>query len=243
MKRILSLLLFLISTAVLTLILLYVVQVYGGVELDMPEKMNEVFASVTGKNKMDEEHEAVDLGLSVKWATCNVGANRPEEYGDYYAWGETEGKDEYNLQTYRYCGGTFRTMTKYCCNGESGEVDNKTRLVQSDDVAHVKWGGKWRMPTLNEIEELCEKCSWEWTEVNEVSGYKVTGNNGNSIFLPAAGCRLNQGFYDHGAKGYYWSYILNGSYDDPYILYFNSSKHVSDDKGRYFGFPIRPVTE
>ena len=103
-------------------------------------------------------YEAVDLGLSVRWATCNVGANSPEEYGGYYAWGETEEKKDYNWDTYKWCKGSYNTFTKYCTNGSYGLIDNKIELDAEDDVAHVKLGGDWRMPTFDEIKELIEKC-------------------------------------------------------------------------------------
>ena len=131
------------------------------------------------------EHEYVDLGLSVKWATCNMGASSPEEYGDYYAWGETETKSTYDWNTYKWCKGSENTLTKYCTDSDYGTVDNKTVLDPEDDVAHVKWGGNWRMPTDAEIEELRENCIWKWTTQNGKNGYKVTSKkNGNSIFLP-----------------------------------------------------------
>ena len=117
-------------------------------------------------------HEYVDLGLSVRWATCNVGANNPEDYGDYYAWGETKTKKEYteeNCETYK----------------NIGDIKGTSR-----DVAHVRWGSPWRMPTEEESQELIDNCDWEWTTLNGVEGSKVTSRkNGNSIFLPAAGWR------------------------------------------------------
>ena len=104
------------------------------------------------------EHEYVDLGLSVKWATCNMGASSPEEYGDHYAWGETETESTYDWNTYKWCKGSKNTLTKYCTDSDYGTVDNKTVLDPEDDVAQVKWGGNWRMPTDAEIEELRENC-------------------------------------------------------------------------------------
>ena len=133
--------------------------------------------------------EAIDLGLpsGTKWANMNVAASTPEEYGGYYAWGETEEKDNYSWSTYKWCRGSYDTQTKYCTDSSYGTVDNKTVLDPEDDVAHVKWGGTWRMPTLDEQKELLNKCTWNWTTQNGVNGYKGTGPNGNSIFLPAAG--------------------------------------------------------
>lgn len=123
----------------------------------------------------------VNLGLSVNWATCNVGAEKPEDYGDYFAWGETddEKKDEYWWTSYKYCNGSNKSLTKYCYDsryGLNGFVDNKTVLEPDDDVAHVIWGGKWRMPTVDEFNELIDSCTWTWTNRNGVNGYKVTGN-------------------------------------------------------------------
>ena len=134
----------------------------------------------------ETQYEAVDLGLpsGIKWATCNVGATKPEEFGGYYAWGETEEKDDYSWGTYKWCNGSSTTMTKYCIDSSYGTVDNKTVLDLEDDVAHVKWGGSWRMPTRAEQEELRNNCTWTWTTQNAVNGYKVTSKtNGNSIFL------------------------------------------------------------
>lgn len=190
-------------------------------------------------------HEAVDLGLSVKWATCNVGANSPEEYGGYYAWGETEEKDYYDWSTYKYCRGSFIALTKYCTNSIFGTVDNKTVLDPEDDVAHVKWGGSWRMPTLSEINELLNNCSWTWTTQNGVNGYVVTSkSNGNSLFLPAAGNHWYENVVDSGSYGDYWSSSLNeNSIDNTCYLYFYSGSRGLDDNTRCFGFSVRPVTE
>jgi conserved domain protein len=189
-------------------------------------------------------HEAVDLGLSVKWATCNVGANSPEEYGGYYAWGETEEKSYYDWSTYKYCNGSYGTMTKYCTNSSWGTVDNKTVLDPEDDVAHVKWGGSWRMPTSGEIYELVNNCFWTWTTQNGVKGYVVTSkSNGNSIFLPAAGGRWYENVYISGSGGYYWSASLGESCSsNAYYLDFYSG-HRRLYNLRYDGFSVRPVTE
>ena len=127
-----------------------------------------------------DTHQYVDLGLSVKWATFNVGATSPEEYGDYFAWGETEPKETYSWATYKWCDGTDANITKY------NTIDGKTILEPTDDAAQVHRGDKWRMPTKAECQELIDSCTWEWTTSNNISGYRVTGPNGNSIFLPAA---------------------------------------------------------
>ncbi len=182
--------------------------------------------------------QAVDLGLSVKWANINIGANAPEESGDYFAWGETEPKDYYDWETYKWCNGSKNTMTKYCTTSLDGTVDDKTTLDLEDDAAHANWGGTWRMPTHDEFTELRTKCSWEWTTRNGVNGQKVTGPNGNSIFLPAAGFRYDNSFNLAGSTGYYWSSSLRKFYNDSaYSVFFNSSNGVDwlcdyRDRGR-----------
>ncbi|MBR3758730.1 MAG: DUF1566 domain-containing protein [Bacteroidaceae bacterium] len=191
-------------------------------------------------------HEWIDLGLSVKWATCNVGASKPKDYGDYYAWGETTTKSgDYYWDTYKWCKGTNDTMTKYCTDSDYGTVDNRTTLTSSDDVATVKWGSKWRMPTLEEMKELVEDCTWTWTTQNGVEGMKVTGPNGNSIFLPAAGYRHGTDLDLRGSLGTYWSATLDeGLNYRAYNLNFNSGySSWVDWRGRYYGFTVRPVTE
>ena len=188
-------------------------------------------------------HDYVDLGLSVMWATMNVGANAPEEYGDYFAWGETEPKDSYRWKTYKWCEGSDDTMTKYCTRSKYGTVDNKTVLDLEDDAAHANWGGTWRMPTVVELTELEEMCNWEWTTQNGVNGMKVTGPNGNSIFLPAAGNRWNDFLALAGDYGYYWSSSLYPSYDnDAYKLNFYSPcAYWSSNDSRYDGQSVRAV--
>ena len=199
------------------------------------------------ENNLELGHEYVDLGLpsGLKWATCNIGATRPEEYGDYFAWGETEPKTTYNWSTYKYCKGTKNTLTKYCREGSygyNGFTDNKTVLDPEDDAASVNWGGNWRMPTDAEMIELREQCTWTWTTQNEVNGYKVVGKNGNFIFLPAAGCMDYSSLYDAGSFGYYWSSSLRMSY--PYRAYIVDlvSGHVDGNyRDRYYGLSVRPV--
>lgn len=189
-------------------------------------------------------HAYVDLGLSVKWATCNVGASKPEDYGDYYAWGETTTKSDYSWETYKWCKGTYKTITKYCTDSYYGTVDNRTTLTSLDDVATVKWGSKWRMPTKEEMEELNEDCTWTWTTQSGVNGMKVTGPNGNSIFLPAAGNRYGTDFYYRGSYGLFWSATLDGDDSgDAYALFFEGYGRSNDHWGRLGGFPVRPVTD
>lgn len=188
-------------------------------------------------------HAYVDLGLSVKWATCNVGANVHEEYGDYFAWGETKPKDYYDWSTYKWCNGNYNNLTKYCTESDYGTVDNKTVLDLADDAAHANWGGAWRMPTLEEQRELLYNCTWTWTKVNGVNGYTVTGPNGNSIFLPAAGSRIGSDFDFAGSNGEYWSSSLDTDYSstNAYYLSFNSRYEGWRFIYRYFGQSVRPV--
>ena len=157
-----------------------------------------------------DEHEWVDLGLpsGTLWATCNVGADNPEDYGDYFAWGETEPKVIYNWSTYKWCNGSVNTMTKYCTDSGYGTVDNKTELDPADDAATVNWGTSWRMPTLEQLDELLTKCTWTWTQQNGVNGSLVTGPNGNTIFLPAAGYHWDASLGFADSYGDYWSRAL-----------------------------------
>ena len=186
-----------------------------------------------------ETHAYVDLGLSVKWATCNIGASSPEEYGDYFAWGETEPKEVYVWSTYKWCNGSQNTLTKYCTNKEYGAVDNKITLELEDDVAHVNWGGEWRMPTKAELEELREKCTWTPTKINGVSGREITGPNGNKLFLPYSGY-CSEDKYPGGGTGHCWSSTSN-SYKAYYLTYnWSSNGHIVADL-RCFGFTVRAV--
>ena len=189
-------------------------------------------------------HKYVDLGLpsGLLWATCNVGASTPEGCGGYYAWGETEEKGNYDLSTYKWCDGSEYTMTKYCTDSSYGTVDNKTVLDLEDDGAHVKWGGTWRMPTIEEQCELYNNCTWSWTTQNGVYGYKVTGPNSNSVFLPAAGYCNGTRAYDRGSYGYYWSSSLCGS-NRACDLHFKSGGCGWYGDGRSYGLSVRPVSE
>ena len=192
--------------------------------------------------------EAVDLGLSVKWANMNVGASSPEEYGDYFAWGETTTKETYNWSTYKWCNGSYTTQTKYCYDSRWGTVDNKTTLELSDDAARANWGGSWRMPTKAEQDELRSNCTWTWTTQNGVNGYKVTskksGYTNKSIFLPAAGCRYDSSLDYAGSSGYYWSSSLSrcGSHFAD-ILVFYSGDVYGNDQPRDYGKSVRPVCQ
>ena len=205
--------------------------------------------------------DCVDLGLSVCWASCNLGAGKPEEYGDYYAWGEIEryyssqdpltwkdGKTGYNWASYKWCNGSSSTFTKYNTSSSYGTVDNKTVLEPEDDVAHVKLGGKWRMPTDAEWTELREKCTWTWvTNYNGsgINGRLVKATNGNSIFLPAAGYRRGTCLNDAGSYGFYWSSSLYTGYPGYawYVYFYSDSVGGSNYYLRFYGQSVRPVSE
>ncbi|MBR4988536.1 MAG: DUF1566 domain-containing protein [Bacteroidaceae bacterium] len=185
-------------------------------------------AAPDGDNSSTSPYEAVDLGLSVKWASCNVGANAPEEYGDYFAWGEISPKSSYyesNSVTY---------------GKEMSDISGNAQY----DAARANWGGNWRMPTLAEIKELYRNCSWKWTTQNGVNGYRVTGPNGNSIFVPAAGYRYGTSPDNEGYCSYYWSstpYESDSNY--AYYLGFDGSNYFWHYSYRHIGQSVRPVLE
>lgn len=185
--------------------------------------------------------EAIDLGLSVKWASFNVGASAPEEYGDYYAWGEVEPKSEYLFDNYKWSDDNGMTMTKYCTDSSYGIVDGKTILDSEDDVAYIKLGNNWRMPTLDEFQELIDNCDSEWTAQNGVYGRKLVSRiNGNSIFLPAAGADQEN---DAGLKAYYWSANTLGWGYASYFLYFTSSYSQRSYGSSCMGRSVRAVQD
>jgi hypothetical protein len=196
-----------------------------------------------GVSKCTDAHHphAIDLGLpsGIKWACCNVGAKNPKEYGGYYAWSETETKQEYNWENYKYCiawdgnsswdwnkHSDHFYFTKYVTNESYGEIDNKVVLDLEDDAARVIHGAPWRMPTQEEMQELVDKCKWTWKTMDGVNGYEVKGPNGNTIFLPAAGS-YNFGnelsnAYDEGF--YYTSSLYEPHCKGALYLYFNTGE-------------------
>jgi hypothetical protein len=220
----------------------------GGVIMNDDSRFNgrsvrPVYGPRTEMANTENGHAYVDLGLSVKWATMNVGASKSEDYGDYFAWGEIAPKEEYSWSTYTYCNGSSSSLTKYNYNSSLGFVDNKTQLELSDDAARANWGGKWRMPTDAELTELREQCTWTWTTENDINGYKVTSRiNGKSIFLPAAGNRTGPLLGSVG-DGYYWSSSISteGSPVGAYYLYFLSGSVNRYDGSRDYGQSVRPV--
>ena len=182
------------------------------------------------------DHSYVDLGLSVKWATCNVGAETPEGYGDYFAWGETSTKATYtegNCPTYGLSISQLQSQ---------GYIDSEGNLTAQYDAATANWGGDWRMPTYDELYELSTQCTWTWTTQNGVNGYKVKGPNGNSIFLPAAGFRYGSSLYS-GSGDYLSSTPYESDSEHAYDLYFSSSNHGMEYYDRIVGWSVRPVIE
>lgn len=191
-------------------------------------------------------HGYVDLGLpsGTLWATCNVGAATPEEYGDYFAWGETRSKFTYDWSTYQYCNGYSSTLTKYCNNsiyGYNGFIDNLTTLLPQDDAATANWGADWRMPTIEEWEELCLNTTSTWSSQNGVNGWLFTASNGNSLFLPAAGYYNIDNLCYVGVYGRYWSSSLNTPPFTAMGFSFLSGSDYVNFYSRYYGRSVRAV--
>ena len=190
----------------------------------------------------------VDLGLpsGLKWGTCNVGAGNPDEYGHYYAWGETRPKNTYDWGNYRWCDGDYNKLTKYNNIRRCGKVDGKDVLEPSDDAARANWGGHWRMPTHEEWQELCDQCDWQRTTQGDTQGYLVTSrSNGNSLFLPAAGACYETSLFGAGLGSAYWSSSVDT--DAPYgvwTLYADTAEvNPSSFSYRCNGYSVRPVCE
>lgn len=202
-------------------------------------------------------HEWVDLGLpsGTLWATCNIGASKPEDYGNYYAWGETSTKSRYYWDTYRYANyanGDHRNMTKYCSKsdyGNNGFTDNWTTLQSADDPATANWGSGWQTPSQDQLNELASNTTNQWTTRNGVNGMLFTSKNGQTIFLPAAGfSSIREGvseLFCAGSRGYYWSKSLSTGYpDSAYHLCLDSySCNGYNSRGRDLGLTVRPVRQ
>ena len=199
----------------------------------------------TTRNGVENGYVYVDLGLSVKWATMNIGAYKPEEYGDYFAWAETEPKEIYNESTYKWCNG------KYTWNNLTGYTTPNESLYIVGDAAYVAWGYPWRIATPDEWKELLEKCIWTKNTRNGVDGYDVTSkSNGNSIFLPTAGYRYDNSLVRASHDGYYWTNKLPNEYLNAIFVFVGmsqwngidlSSVQCLSEKPRYYGYSIRPV--
>lgn len=218
-----------------------------------------------GEEEVPSTHEYVDLGVVVDgkpvyWATTNIGATLPADYGLYFAWGETVGYTQdvndgrlFDWASYSsdLCGGAYNKMKKYCTNSSYGTVDNKTVLDLEDDAAHVNWQGAWRMPTQEEQDALCTQCTWTWTtmtnsEGKSISGYKVSNKTDSSkfIFLPAAGFRYFGSLGNAGSYGYSWSSSLNTfDSDGAYYLSFDSGSYDWGGNSRSCGHSVRPVCQ
>ena len=223
------------------------------------QKLEDLKGSIGGGGTTPSTMEYVDLGLpsGLKWAKCNLGASKQSDYGDHYAWGETAPKKAYNWTTYKWMQAgqsESKYITKYTfADGQTGGIwydssgafigDNKTVLDAADDAATQQLGSPWRMPTIDEIQELLDNCTWTWTTQDGVNGYQVDGPNGNAIFLPASGYhRDGSGLRGAGIVGDYWSSSHSTVYNSNALrLNFGSDSHDRDVHPRYYGFPVRPV--
>ena len=202
-----------------------------------------------GGGEDDDDDDCVDLGLpsGLIWARYNIGATKPEEYGDYFSWGETQPKNypEWTWETYRYAEGGERELTKYCSGssyGHNGFTDNLTTLLPEDDAAVVNWGGGWRTPTIEDFRELIDHTTRVWTSINGVDGMLFTASNGKSIFFPAAGDWWGSELIYEGENGLYWSSTLvMGNSTQVYGLYTGSDGATTCYLGRFPGMPVRAV--
>lgn len=222
---------------------------------------------------IENGHEYVDLGLpsGTLWATCNIGATKPEEYGDYFAWGEIYPKKVYEWNTYKHASGRYNQLTKYCdskVHGKKGFTDDKCILEPDDDAAHVNWGGNWYMPTSEQQEEIINECYWVWTnnynnsdvkgwiayKAKSVSdkGIKIYNDEDKSssytlyedhIFLPASGSRRNDDIFHNESYGNYWSSSRDRdiSSDACKLFLYSNNVYCTDECSRYMGCTIRPV--
>lgn len=240
-------------------------EVYASWKTDVPSRQGRVEAIASPKRKMhipygttslyqakdwariyqlveDVDERAIDLGLSIRWASCNIGATAPEENGNFYAWGDTLTRSSFTWGTYPYSGTTTNTMTKYCTRAVNGTVDNRSTLIAFDDAAYINWGETWRMPTWTEWNELITQCTWKDTTINNISVWQVTGPNGNSIYLPKVGYKNSTSVT---AGCYYWSSTLNKTNSNDQCnraLYINAANRSGAMYGlRYVGMPVRAV--
>ncbi len=196
------------------------------------------------KSNIENGHEWIDLGLpsGAKWATCNIGADNPEDYGSYYSWGELYTKNMYDWTTYQWCNGTPNFMKKYCSNAEKGVLDKKRVLELQDDVANVNWGGTWHIPSKEEIKELIDYCYWTQTSRKGVAGYLVISqNNNNSIFIPNGGFYTEKGLEGKMKSLRFWSNNIT-EYGITVVSLLSERDFVGFDViSRYCGLPIRAV--
>ena len=222
--------------------------VNGDYEINIAD-VNAIIDIILNEGSQISPDGYIDLGLpsGTLWATRNVGATNPEDFGDYFAWGETIPKNYYEWETYKwgyYEDEFYLILTKYNTDSDYGSVDGKTELDPEDDAAYVNWGPSWRMPGKEQIKELCNTCSWQWSELNGVFGQLVTGPNGSTLFLPAAGYILEDYSALASMGGYYWSRTLDSSYPDyAYYLVFGWNNWECRNFGfrRPIGYTVRAV--
>lgn len=177
--------------------------------------------------------EAIDLGLSVKWANCNVGADKPEAFGNYFAWGEIEPKSNYSRSNY-----------SWYQDGKFINPGGLTDISGSEyDVAHVKWGGKWRMPTSSEVSELVNRCIWKSTTLNNVNVYQVTGPSGKSIFLPAALRMDGSSLNSYEGDDLYWASTKTDNGAGALVMQYNDEEHWASSWSPWDGGVVRPVSD
>ena len=222
------------------------------------QKLEDLKGSIGGGGTTPSPVEYVDLGLpsGLKWAKCNLGASKPSDYGDFYAWGEIATKTTWAVwEFYKWMQSgqsEWKYITKYTiADGETEAIwydssgnfigDNITTLVAADDAATQQLGSPWRMPTVDEINELLDKCTWTWTTQDGVNGHQVDGPNGNAIFLPATGYISDLFIINRGDLGYYWSSSLSPSSHDASLFYFDSVNHAWAYEHRRCGLSVRPV--
>lgn len=232
-------------TALVNIILGTEKSTHGDVNGDEAVNVNDVTSLVDfilGK-RVISGHEFVDLGLpsGTLWATNNMGASNPDDVSEYYAWGEINAKKNFMWSNYLYCMESSTTLTRYNSDIDFGSVDNMSSLVDSDDAAHVIWGGLWRIPTIEQAQELKERCSWLFNST--LNGYVVTGPNGNSIFLPVTGYIKGSTKMMSTSSAYFWTRTLSS--DNPSMAYSLVFEKSGFEKYmfRYYGLPIRPVAK
>ena len=234
------------------LFVIHAIQTYKNKANTLKQKANAIIAQ---QKKTEREraktyvngHRAVDMGLSVRWADCNVGASASDDSGNYYAWGETTTKASYNRQTYKFYSNSTWVL-KYCTMSDYGNVDNKLVLDYQDDAASANWGERWSTPTKEQWEELANssKCTWEWMTTMRVPGYRVTSKiTGNSIFIPTTGYLTPAG-YQHGEMGLYWTSSLypniwKKSYGAAYRFDMRQTSFATGSDSRHNGRAIRAV--
>lgn len=226
------------------------IDVNGDGEVNIAD-VNAIIAIILKDTSASEEHEYVDLGLpsGTLWATCNVGADTPEDYGDYFAWGETIPKGNYTWNSYKW-GQTspdgYWVLLKYNTENQYGVVDNITELELADDAAYTILGASWQIPNWEQTCELVEHCTWTWTSRNGVYGQLGTGPNGNTVFLPAAGNVYGDNFHSPGNQGWRGEYLTStlmsdDSYRCRYLLISTLGANFNYNCAREFGHSIRAV--